>query len=103
YFRLLSFAKPIERYAIPYILFTLISVVFGTLNLALVAPLLTTLFGISKDPNCPAAPPEKPESIFDIKTLNYYASELNQQLGLERTLLWVCVVIVSSVLISNIF
>ncbi|MGN6511718.1 MAG: ABC transporter permease, partial [Chitinophaga sp.] len=104
YFRLLSFAKPIEKYAIPYILFTLVSVVFGTLNLALVAPLLTTLFGISKDPNCPAPPPEKPESFFDVfKTMNYYAAEFNQQLGLERTLLWVCVVIVSSVLISNIF
>jgi len=44
YFRLLSFAKPIEKYAIPYIICTLITVVFSTLNLALLAPLLQTLF-----------------------------------------------------------
>ncbi|WP_346319661.1 ABC transporter ATP-binding protein [Chitinophaga sp. YIM B06452] len=104
YFRLLSFAKPIGRYAIPYILFTLISVVFGTLNLALVAPLLTTLFGINQNPNCPPEPPVKPDSYFDVfKTMNYYAAELNSKVGIQQTLLWVCVVIVSSVLISNIF
>ena len=44
YFRLLSFAKPIYKYAIPYVLFTLLAILFGTLNLALLAPLLTTLF-----------------------------------------------------------
>ena len=44
YFRLLSFAKPIEKYAVPYIICTLITVVFSTLNLALLAPLLQTLF-----------------------------------------------------------
>ncbi|MBO9153782.1 ABC transporter ATP-binding protein [Chitinophaga sp. GCM10012297] len=104
YFRLLSFAKPIEKYAIPYILFTLISVVFGTLNLALVAPLLTTLFGINQDPNCPAPPPVKPDSFFDVfKTMNYYAAEFNRTIGLQQTLLWVCAVIITSVLISNIF
>ncbi len=104
YFRLLSFAKPIGKYAIPYIFFTLISVVFGTLNLALVAPLLTTLFGINKDPGSPAAMPVKPDSYFDVfKTMNYYAAQANATVGLQTTLLWVCGVIVLSVFISNIF
>ncbi|MGN7723278.1 ABC transporter ATP-binding protein [Chitinophaga sp. 22620] len=104
YFRLLSFAKPIGKYAIPYIFFTLISVVFGTLNLALVAPLLTTLFGINQNPDAPAAVPVKPDSYFDVfKTMNYYAAKANATVGLQTTLLWVCGVIVLSVLISNIF
>ena len=104
YFRLLSFAKPIGKYAIPYIFFTLISVVFGTLNLALVAPLLTTLFGINKDPGSPAAMPVKPDSYFDVfKTMNYYAAQANATVGLQTTLLWVCGVILLSVFISNIF
>ncbi|RPD38236.1 ABC transporter ATP-binding protein [Chitinophaga barathri] len=99
YFRLLSFAKPIGRYAVPYILFTLISVVFGTLNLALVAPLLTTLFDKEAKVN-----PEPPTSSFNvIDNLNYYAAKFNSTIGLEKTLLWVCGVIILSVLISNIF
>ena len=44
YFRLLSFAKPIEKFAIPYVIATLFAVVFNTLNLALLIPLLETLF-----------------------------------------------------------
>ena len=51
YFRLLSFAKPIEKFAIPYILYTIFSVIFSTLNLALLAPLLQALFS-GTQPKC---------------------------------------------------
>jgi subfamily B ATP-binding cassette protein MsbA len=44
YFRLLSFAKPLGKFAVPYVLCTLLAVIFNTLNLALLAPLLMTLF-----------------------------------------------------------
>jgi subfamily B ATP-binding cassette protein MsbA len=44
YFRILAFAKPLEKFAIPYILTTILAVVFNTLNLALLGPLLQTLF-----------------------------------------------------------
>ncbi len=44
YFRLLSFAKPIEKFAIPYILFTILSVIFNTLNLAIAGAIVKTLF-----------------------------------------------------------
>ena len=43
YFRLLSFAKPIEKFAIPYVIATLLSIIFGTLNLTLLVPLFETL------------------------------------------------------------
>ena len=45
YFRLLSFAKPIEKFAIPYILFTLLYVVFSSMVFVLLPSLLNTLFG----------------------------------------------------------
>lgn len=99
YFRLLSFAKPIEKFAIPYILFTIVAVVFGTLNLALVAPLLTTLF--NPDATKDVLPPSNSFDLF--KTMNYYAAYLNNTIGLSRTLQYVCIVIVSSVTLSNIF
>lgn len=96
YFRLLSFAKPIEKFAIPYILFTLIGVVFATLNLALLAPLMTTLFNNGSNY-------AKPDSAYDILgNFNYYAQEANRLYGTMGALERVCVVIVISVLLSNI-
>jgi subfamily B ATP-binding cassette protein MsbA len=44
YFRLLSFAKPIEKFAIPYVICTLLYVVFSTLVFPLLIPLLNLLF-----------------------------------------------------------
>ncbi|WP_143960773.1 ABC transporter ATP-binding protein [Litoribacter populi] len=99
YFRLLSFAKPIEKFAIPYLIFTLLGVIFNTLNLALLAPLLNTLFA-SKD----AAPARQPESWTDpVGYLNYYAHLANEQFGPYGALKVVCAVIVISVLFSNVF
>ena len=44
YWRLLGFAKPIEKYAIPYFFYTLFHAVFNTLNFAMVIPIVNTLF-----------------------------------------------------------
>lgn len=99
YFRLLSFAKPLGRYAIPYILFTILSVIFGTLNLALVAPLLNTLFNPEKNELV-----KKPSGFFDIfNQFNYYASLANQHFGIYKTLMIVCGVIILSVFLGNFF
>ncbi|WP_409149768.1 ABC transporter ATP-binding protein [Sphingobacterium sp. BS-2] len=100
YFRLLSFAKPIEKYAIPYIICTLIMVVFSTLNLALLAPLLHTLFN-SQD--AVIEPVAKPEGFDVMGYFNYYAYDLNDRLGAYDALKYVCIVIVASVFISNLF
>ena len=100
YFRLLSFAKPIEKFAIPYLFFTILTVIFSTLNLALIAPLLATLFNHSG----PQAPAPKPSSYLDIfKVFNYYASLANIRYGVYGTLKFVCLVIMSSVFLGNLF
>lgn len=102
YFRLLSFAKPIEKFAIPYIIFTLLAIVFNTLNLALLVPLLQTLF--SNDKACgPAAPVAKP-SITDLSaTFDYYTHYFISHYGSWATLQFVCGVLVASVILSNLF
>lgn len=100
YFRLLSFAKPIEKFAIPYVIFTLITVIFSTLNLALLAPLLHTLFNAGNT----TVEAVEPETYTDILAwFNYYASVANNQLGAYGALKYVCIVIVISVFISNLF
>jgi len=44
YFRLLSFAKPIEKFAIPYIIATLFAIIFNTFLFTLLGPLMQALF-----------------------------------------------------------
>ncbi len=100
YFRLLSFAKPISKYAFPYILFTLLAIVFGTLNLALLAPLLSTLF----QQNANHVMPAKPDHFYDIfRMFNYYSNYFNLHYGIYKTLQFVCGAILVSVLLGGIF
>ncbi|REG94297.1 ABC transporter ATP-binding protein [Algoriphagus antarcticus] len=98
YWRLLSFAKPIQKYAIPYVILTILAVVFNTLNLALLAPLLSTLF---KEQSAEVI---KPESWMDIMDyFNYYVYQIQSQWGAYEALKWVCLFIFLSVLLSNTF
>ncbi|MEB2785639.1 ABC transporter ATP-binding protein [Algoriphagus persicinus] len=98
YWRLLSFARPIEKYAIPYVLFTILAVLFNTLNLALLAPLLSTLFKEEM------AAVVKPESWVDIMDyFSYYVHQIQREWGPFEALKWVCLFIFFSVLLSNTF
>ncbi|KAA6439103.1 ABC transporter ATP-binding protein [Dyadobacter flavalbus] len=100
YFRLLSFAQPIAKFAFPYIIFTILGVIFNTLNLALLVPLLSTLFNSSKEG---AQLMERPESWDVAGMLSYYAQQANIMYGPHGALQLVCGVIVVSVLLSNVF
>ncbi len=44
YFRLLSFAKPIEKFAIPYVIATLFAIIFNTFLFTLLGPVMNTIF-----------------------------------------------------------
>jgi len=100
YFRLLSFAKPIEKFAIPYIITTILSVIFSTLNLALLAPLLQTLF-IGKVVFVKLGP--KPHFFDIMATFHYYVQYMLNTYGGWGTLAFVCATIVASALLGNLF
>ncbi|MBS7566155.1 ABC transporter ATP-binding protein [Mucilaginibacter sp. Bleaf8] len=104
YFRLLSFAKPIEKFAIPYIIATIFSVIFNTLNLALLAPLLQTLF--SEKNKCEAAVAKVTEepSVWNLGAFfTYHVDGLVNQYTAWGALKIVCGVIVVSVILGNLF
>lgn len=105
YFRLLSFARPISKFAIPYVLCTVVAVVFGTLNLALLMPLLSVLFMGSADvPGMVMPVLEKPEHFYQITDwFNYLSKTLYYELGAYGALKYICIVIVISVFTSNLF
>lgn len=100
YLRLLSFAQPIAKFAVPYLVCTVLGVVFNTLNLALLAPLLSTLFN---NRTSDVLPRPTDGWLDPTGMLNYYAQQANLAFGPHGALQVVCAVIVVSVLLSNIF
>ncbi len=100
YFRLLAYARPLGKFAIPYLIFTILTVVFSTLNLALVAPLLATLFNHTGHQPLPP----KPGNYFEVfKVFNYYTILISNRYSVYDTLKFVCLVIMSSVFLGNLF
>lgn len=100
YFRLLSFAKPIEKFAIPYLIATLLAIFFNTFNFTLLSPLLTTLFSTGK----PSGGMMEVAGQFDfIAQFKNYISNAIVTVGKEGALKIVCAFILASVLLSNFF
>lgn len=100
YFRLLSFAKPIEKFAIPYIIATILAIFFNTFNFTLLSPLLDTLFSTGK----PTAKVMEVVSEFDLLgQFKLYVDQTIRSVGKLGALQIVCAVILVSVLLSNFF
>ncbi|MBY0245277.1 MAG: ABC transporter ATP-binding protein/permease [Sphingobacteriaceae bacterium] len=102
YFRLLSFAKPIEKFAIPYIIATLLAIFFNTFNFALLSPLLTSLFSTIEVAQSTTS--TTPIGTFDLMAkFRAYVNESVIAHGKMATLQIVCGVILVSVVLSNFF
>ncbi len=108
YFRLLSFAKPYERYIVPYVIFALLAIVFGVANFALIIPVLNLLFNVmGNGANLEGAAPVLPAFSLDINyftsLFNYYLSKQIYDHGRLGALMYVCGVLVFCVFTSNFF
>jgi len=99
YFRLLSFAKPIEKFAIPYVIATLFAIIFNTFLFTLLGPLLETLFVN----NAPTTLSKASSSIDFMAKFSEYINHAIDVYGKVDTLKIVCVVIVITVLLANFF
>lgn len=103
YFRLLAFAKPYSKFLPRYILLALLAVFFGLLNFSLMIPLLDVLFN-TKEEIAATVKPEFTLSIAFLKdTFNYHFSTIANQYGRIGALQFVCVLILVSVFLANIF
>ena len=100
YFRLLSFAKPIEKFAIPYIIATLLAIVFNTFNFTLLSPLLDTLFSNGEPSTGAMKVAGKWDLLAQFKT---YINHAISTVGKAGALKIVCAIILTSVLLANFF
>lgn len=104
YFRLLSFAKPIEKFAIPYIVFTLFYVVFSTMIYPLLVPLLNTLFIDNTCAGAAAMAAPKPAFFLDVTGwFKYYMDYFIKIEGRWGALKYTCTIIVITMVIGNLF
>lgn len=102
YFRLLSFAKPIEKFAIPYILYTLLYVVFSSMIYPLLIPLLNTLFNTSACVTAAAQVVPKPHSFVDVTGwFKYYMDYFVRVEGAWGALKFICATIIITMIVGN--
>lgn len=103
FFRLLRFSKPYHHFVPEYLIYVSLFILFGLANIAMVMPLLDTLFGTQTlDPV--EVKPEFAVSIDYFKELfNYYTYQAISKNGKFGVLLYVCIILVSFSLLKSIF
>ncbi|RZK25368.1 MAG: ABC transporter ATP-binding protein [Flavobacterium sp.] len=101
YFRLLSFAKPIEKFAIPYIITTLFAIVFNTFLFTLLGPIMNTLFLQSCDDQLNTV--AKDASWNPISMFNEYIEYIILKHDEIYALKVICLAVVITVFLTNFF
>jgi ATP-binding cassette, subfamily B, bacterial MsbA len=106
YLRILSYARPFGRFFPIYVVYAFFAIVFGLLNFTLLKPLFDVIFE--------QVEPESLEKFREIPSFSfsvtYFTSLFNhkflmvsEEYGKFGTLIFVCIIIVGSVFLSNLF
>lgn len=105
YWRLLSFARPLRKFVIPFICTSLLASIFGILNFTLLIPLLKVLFKQGEPTAFVTEVPPTPRLSVDyfIEFFNFHFDKILTQQGEWGALKFVCAIIIASVLLSNVF
>ncbi|WP_188812902.1 ABC transporter ATP-binding protein [Hymenobacter cavernae] len=106
YLRILQFARPFTSFLPQYVVCTVLAIFFGLANFTLIIPLLNVLFNTTEQhtSEAPAVLPSFSLSTAYIKdTFNYFFSQIIESHGRVGALTFVCLVVVVSVLMSNVF
>ena len=105
YLRLLGFAKPLSRYAVPYFFFAALHAVFNTFNYAMIMPILNAMFseGYAFQPVY-----ETPALSFKGEALqqwlNYiYTHVFGTEWRITKVLMMLAVILIAMNLLSNLF
>ena len=106
YLRILSYAKPWRRFIPSYLFFSILAVGFGLMNMALLAPLLDVIFD-QKNTEELTEYAVRPEFSFSkeyfVGTFNHYMLVAVENFGKFGSLIYVCIIIIASFFLSNIF
>ncbi|MFA5712806.1 MAG: ABC transporter ATP-binding protein [Bacteroidales bacterium] len=101
FFRLLAFAKPYRKYWPSYLIISLLSVLFGIANYALIGPLLKVLFEADAIAFEGVVPPFSLSASYFTALFNYYLVGFIRESGPLRGLVFVSLILIFSSLLSN--
>ncbi len=104
YMRLLGFAKPIEKYAIPYFFYSLFYALFNSLTFLLIMPILSTMFdkGFTPQP-VETLPPVAFDKEYLNTLFNYAYTHLFDEYHPENVLILLAIVTICISFLSNLF
>lgn len=107
YLRILQFAKPYSSFVPQYVVYTVLGIIFGLLNFTLLIPLLDVLFNTVGTDEAATMATARPQFAFTLdffkSFFNYYFGQVILEHGRQGALLFVCLIIMSSVFLSNLF
>ncbi len=106
YFRIITYARPFGKFIPIYLIYAFLAIVFGLLNFTLLKPLFDVIFEQVDAESLEKFRTLPPFSL----SINYFTSLFNnrfllvsEEYGKFGTLIFVCVIIVGSVFLSNLF
>ena len=110
----MGFARPLGLLVPQFVIFTLLATIFSVVNISILAPVMEILFGNSSDKECDCGEAVTGEVVAEIPSFNfsieyfvnlfdYYVSYYRVEEGVIATLYFVCVVLITSVFLANIF
>ena len=106
YLRILSYARPFGRFVPAYIFYTLFSIIFGLINFTLLKPLFDVIFE-QVEPEAlekyRVLPPFSLSVDYFTGLFNHQFLSVQDEYGKMGTLIFVCIIIVISVFLSNLF
>ena len=106
FLRLFSFAAPVRNFAVPFFITSILGVIFGLLNFTLLKPVFDLLFNQTSEvaSETPASAPVFNYNLSYFKDLFYYHFQaIIEESGKLAALKMVCIGIVISVILSNLF
>ncbi|MEJ7768193.1 MAG: ABC transporter transmembrane domain-containing protein, partial [Chitinophagaceae bacterium] len=101
YAGLLKYFKPFKRSIALYMLFTILSIVFGIVSISMLIPFLDVLFNPGQRVN--DLPPLHFDAGSILKTLSYYLSQVINEQGVITALAYICAIIITSIFLKNLF
>lgn len=105
YLRILRYAPNLVLRLIQFIIYSVLGIIFSVCNIALAVPLLTMLFQANEKQR--VSLPALPDFSFSLKyaldLFNYHLTRVVQEHGPVNALLFICVMLIISVLFTNLF
>lgn len=99
--RLLTFVKPLHHYLPEYVIYSIIGIIFGLVNFAMLAPLLDVLFKPQISPELPSIPEFSFTIGYFTDLFQYHFLQISAEYGKMHALGFVCAFIAGASVIAN--